>query len=210
MREIIFRGKEFNKERWVYGSLIYMDKEIGSGQVFIYPLSSRASSMPCVNLIQTGIVSVDANTLGQYVGFTDSNGKKIFEGDILEFVSCGDTYTGIVEYRNTTFCVVSKANGESETYSMRFVSECKKAVVVGNIYDGKKSTIKQYQVAFYDMNKDGDCFDECFYSSDEIDKVLHFVEKENNSFSSEKTRVFAHFEDGSVYELKLEKTLGGG
>lgn len=207
MREIIFRGKEFKTGRWVHGSLISIDSKIDGSEAFIYPhFSSEVSStIPCLARVQYCTVPIDANTLGQYTGFTDSNEKKIFEGDILYFVSCKGTYSGIVEYRNTAFCVSSKANGKEENYSMRFISECEKAVVVGNVYDGKKSSVKQYQVVFYDMNKDGDCFDEAFYLPDEADKVLSFVERENNPFASEKSRVFAHFEDGSVYELKLEK-----
>lgn len=65
--------------------------------------------------------------------------------------------------------------------------------------------IKQYQVAFYDMTNDGKCFDEDFYSPDEIDKVIPFVETIEDVGNDDRTRVFIYFDNGDQYELKMEK-----
>lgn len=65
--------------------------------------------------------------------------------------------------------------------------------------------VKKYQVAFYDMDRGYVCFDETFYSPDEIDKVMPFVETVEDATNSDRTRVFVHFDDGDMYELKLEK-----
>lgn len=65
--------------------------------------------------------------------------------------------------------------------------------------------IKQYQVAWYDMTRDGKCFDEAFYSPYEIDKAITYVETVEDVENSDRARVFAHFDDGDVYELKLIK-----
>lgn len=65
--------------------------------------------------------------------------------------------------------------------------------------------IKQYQVAFYDMTNDGKCFDEDFYSPDEIGKVMPFVETVEDVGNDDRTKVFVHFDNGDQYELKMEK-----
>lgn len=65
--------------------------------------------------------------------------------------------------------------------------------------------IKKYQVAFYDMDVDGSCFDETFYSPEEIYSVMPYIETVEDENNIDRIRVFAHFDDGDIYELKLEK-----
>lgn len=66
--------------------------------------------------------------------------------------------------------------------------------------------IKNYQVAFYDINHcDGDCFDEATYQPEDIDRVIIYIETEEDKNKSDRTRVFVNFDDGDMYELKLVK-----
>ena len=67
------------------------------------------------------------------------------------------------------------------------------------------SRIKKYQVAFYDMEDNGDCFDESFWEPDEIDKVITYVETVEDKDNLDRSRVFVIFDDGDMYEIKLEK-----
>lgn len=77
-----------------------------------------------------------------------------------------------------------------------------------------KLRVKHVQVAWYDMERDGDCFDESFvFPSPEdesktlsnIGMVLPYVETAEDKDKSDRSRVFVRFDNDDVYELKMEK-----
>lgn len=65
--------------------------------------------------------------------------------------------------------------------------------------------IKEYRVGWYDMTMGGMCFDEDFYSPDAINKVISRVETIEDEGNADRTKVFVHFDNGDIYELKMEK-----
>lgn len=65
--------------------------------------------------------------------------------------------------------------------------------------------IKEYQIAWYDMERNGNCFDESFYPPKKINEVIDYVETIENENWRDRRRVFVYFDNGDRYELKLEK-----
>lgn len=126
MREILFRGKDmFGK--WIQGDLLqYLNSQI----LHI-----------AQNYTGAGGQEVVPETVGQYTGITDDNGKKIFEGDILKVVDSKYKRTYITKvciYFNT-LCVKTCGNSYESTpigfANAIWDSESYKVEVIGNIYD---------------------------------------------------------------------------
>jgi uncharacterized phage protein (TIGR01671 family) len=91
MRKIIFRGKTPDGE-WVYGDLTTM--------------FSIMVDDPSIIQDDNDIKYVTPESVGQFIGLTDKDGREIYEGDII---TIGGKYPKLIRYirEYASFCVAN-------------------------------------------------------------------------------------------------------
>ena len=79
MRKILFRGKRMDNGEWVYGNLV---RGCDEKYAYIVEFGNKELCRNYVNAIP--------ETVGQYTGLADKNETRIFEGDIVQYLTYDD------------------------------------------------------------------------------------------------------------------------
>lgn len=128
MREILFRGKDSITKRWVYGALVQQQDDLLKEKAFIISYSNYQFG----DFSEAVMHEVDPETVGQYTGFVDKKGKKIFEGDIVSIYN-SKAFLFAVEWNNQ-YVLKCTTNGVSDNI-LNVIESPEDVEVVGNIYD---------------------------------------------------------------------------
>lgn len=132
VREILFRGKRVSDGEWVEGNYEWYHKP--QKHIISNPYTGETK----------GVIP---ETVGQYIGITDKNGKKIFTGDIVRFTDSLFNYseTGIAGKVRSQYGVIYKEHGcdafhlfeKTSTYRDMGASELVtySYEVLGNVFD---------------------------------------------------------------------------
>lgn len=126
MSEILFRGKRMNDGEWVEGSLL---------KVTINDKTAYLIFGDNFRLVENDVKAlshalIDPDTVGQYIGATDKNGKKIFGGDVVRHGARVWIISYIPKY--------ARFAGTSPK-SIMGIFAFQACEVIGNIYDNQET-----------------------------------------------------------------------
>lgn len=130
MREILFRGKSVEDGKWFTGQLLRLKSSVSEKELNVIVEGCEwDDSDEWFNIFK--MAKIVPETVGQFTGFTDKNGKRIFEGDIIRKTNKGRHSEIFTANIHTDFRV------KEEVYYGPFehLTESCEYEIIGNIHD---------------------------------------------------------------------------
>lgn len=125
MRISRFRGKRLDNGEWVYGYLC----ENMNGDLSIQQIVRKVENGFAV---PHRIFKVKPESVGQFTGLHDKNGKEIYEGDVLRMYD-NNNYTFTCIYLQTQSAFLGKCN--ETQLGLANITEGVSKEIIGNIHD---------------------------------------------------------------------------